>query len=130
MATSSAPVPGPGHEVDVDAPSDPNSMGVYFAPKGFRYNTVGSNLTENDHFVTVVWVGSKFLYVLPGFDVLAVELRHIQIKGTSRVGDEESIYDLFIKNDSSLSRPCLCELLLKEVTVVKVSLIVPFLVVN
>ena len=25
----------PAKEVDTDAPSDPNSMGVYFAPKNF-----------------------------------------------------------------------------------------------
>jgi len=116
MATSSsAPVQRP--EVDTDAPSDPNSMGVYFAPKAFRYSRVGSDLTDNDHYVTVVGVGSKFLYVLPGFDALAVELRHIQIKGTSKIGNEQGTYDIFIKNDLSLSRVYSCELLLKEVTV-------------
>lgn len=62
--------------------------------------------------------------VLPGFDVLAVELRHIQVKGTSKIREEEGTYDLFIKNDLSLSRTCPSELLLKEVTVVKVNLLV------
>ena len=109
-------------EVDTDAPSDPSSMGVYFAPKEFRYNRVGSELTENEHYVSVLGVGSKFLYVLPGFDVLAIEIRHIQIR-SSRLGDKDNIYDLFIKNDALLSTKSPFELLLKEVTVIKVNYI-------
>ena len=66
--------------VDLKSPSDPNSMGVYFAPKLFRYSSVSSMLTENDHYVIVVAVGAKFLYVIPEFDVLAVKMRHIQTK--------------------------------------------------
>jgi len=68
----------------------------------------------------LVWDQSFF--VLPGFDVLAVELRHIRIKGTSKIGNEQGTYDIFIKNDLSLSRMYPCELLLKEVTVVKVNI--------
>jgi len=59
MATSSsALVQRP--EVDTD---DPNIMGVYFAPKAFRYSRVGSDLTDNDHYVTDVGVGSVSLCV-------------------------------------------------------------------
>ena len=72
-------------------------MGVYFAPKSFQYSIVASTLTENDHYVTVVAVGTKFLYVIPGFDVLAVEMRHIQTKRTSFIGSQEDTDDLFIK---------------------------------
>lgn len=61
--------------VDPYGLSDPNSTGVYFAPKEFRYSSTGSQLTENDHCVSVLAVGEKFLYILPGFDVLSIELR-------------------------------------------------------
>lgn len=107
-------------ETDPDAPSDGSSMGVYFAPKSFRYSSVGDELTKNDHCISVVAVGSKFLYVLPGFDVLAVEMRHIQTKGSGTIGKEEDTYDLFIKNDASLSRTYPCEMLIKDLTIIKV----------
>ena len=71
----------------------------------------------------IISVGSKLLYVPPGFNVLAVEL-HIQIKGTLKIG-KDGTYNLLIRNDSSFSKTCLCELPLKEV--VKVRLIVPSL---
>ena len=103
---------------DPNGPSDPNSMGVYFAPKQFRYNTAGSLLTENHHCVSVVAAGDKFLYVLPGFNVLAVEFRHLQIKGMGSVSD---VFDIIVKNDASLSRSHPCEMLLEEATIIKVS---------
>ena len=74
---------------DPNTPSDPNSMGMYFAPKEFRYSTTGSLLTESNPCVSVVAAGDKFLYVLPGFDVLAIELRHIQIKGSQGMGSPD-----------------------------------------
>ena len=108
--------------VDSDSPSDPNSMGVSFAPKSFQYSSVASTLTENNHYVTVAAVGAKFLYVIPGFDVLATEMRHIQTKGTSFIGSQEDTYDLFIKNDHSLSRAYPCLMLLQDFTVIKVNI--------
>ena len=42
-------------------------------------------LTENDHYVIVVAVGEKFLHVIP---VLAIEMWHIQTKGTSFTGSQ------------------------------------------
>ena len=116
MARSS----GISSAADPDAPSDDSSMGVYFAPKSFRYSSIGEELTKNDHCLSVVAVGSKFLYVLPGFDVLAVEMRHIQTKGSGRIGKEEDTYDLFIKNDASLSRTYPCEMLIKDLSIIKV----------
>lgn len=50
---------------------------------------------------TVVGVGFS---VLPRFNVFAVELRHIQIKGTSKIG-EGGTYDLFSKNNFKQSVP-------------------------
>jgi len=106
--------------VDPYGPSDPNSTGVYFAPKRFRYSEAGIQLSENDHCVSVLSVGEKFVFVLPGFDVLSVELRHIWIKGTAKIGRPEETYDLFVRNDFDLSRRYPCEMILKEVTIVKV----------
>ena len=106
---------------DSQGPSDPDSMGVYLSPKSARYNKVGVDLCE-DHIVCVVAVGLKFLYVIPGFDVLAVELRHIQVKGSLKIGDPEETFDLFIKNDYSLKRTYPCEMIMNDVTVIKVSL--------
>ena len=42
-------------------------------------------------------VGAKFLYVIPGFDVLGVELWHIQVKGFSKIGNPDGVFDIFIK---------------------------------
>ena len=54
-------------------------------------------LTEDDEFICVLSVGAKFLYIIPGFDVLGVALRHIQVKGFSKIGNPESVFDMFIK---------------------------------
>jgi len=70
--------------------------------------------------VCILLPGSKFLYVLPGFDVLGVELHHIKVKGFNKIGNDEDIFDLFVKNDSSLSRSYLTILIIKDLTVVKV----------
>ena len=115
---------------DPYGPSDPNSTGVYFAPKEFRYSSTGSELAENDHCVSVLAVGEKILYVLPGFDVLSIELRHILIKGTPRIGRPEETYDLFVRNDFDLSRSYPCEMILKEVTIVKVNNFIGYIVIN
>ena len=60
-------------------------------------------------------VGAKLLYVLPGFDVLAVELCHVQVKGSSKMEKPEDTFDLFVRNDFSMSRTYPGEMSLKEV---------------
>ena len=59
------------------------TVSVYLMPKSGRYTDASIKLTEDDEFVCVLSVGAKFLYVIHGFDVLGVELRHIQVKGFS-----------------------------------------------
>ena len=71
--------------------------------------------------VCVLSAGIKFLYVLPGFDVLGVELRHIKTKGWGKMGTEEQTYDIFIRNDVSLCRTYPTVMIVKDLTVVKVS---------
>ena len=104
---------------DSKGPSDPDSMGVYLSQKSIRYSKVGVNLSE-DNRLCVVAVGVKLLYVLPGFDALGIELRHIQVKGSSKIGRPEDTFDLFARNDFSFSRSYPCKMVPKEVTVIKV----------
>ena len=57
---------------------------------------------ENDYFC-VLSVDPPFDYVISGFEVLSVVLRHILIQGTDPAG-ESKVYDLFIRDDPSLDR--------------------------
>lgn len=61
-------------EPDPNHPSDPNCDSVYLTSKSGRYTDASIKLTEDDEFVCVLSVGAKFLYIIPGFDVLGVEL--------------------------------------------------------
>ena len=51
----------------------------------------------------MISIGEAFPYLIPSFAVLEVELRQMRIKGYTSVGDEEN-YDVFIRNDPTLSR--------------------------
>ena len=51
----------------------------------------------------ILSIGEPFTYMIPSFDVLAVELRLIRIPGCDGSG-EEKVFDLFIRNDPDLSR--------------------------
>ena len=60
-------------EADVDIhdsnrPSDPNCGNVYLTLDD------SIKLTKNNEFICVLSVGAKCLYVIPGFDVLEMEL--------------------------------------------------------
>ena len=66
--------------LDSNRPSDPNCDSVYLTPKSGHYTDGSIKLTEDNKFICVLSVGAKFLYVIPGFDVLGVELWHIQVK--------------------------------------------------
>jgi len=69
----------------------------------------------------ILSAGEKFLFVLPGFDFLAIALWHIKVKGFGLIGAEEENFDLFIKNDISLCRLYLAAVVVKDMTAVKVS---------
>ena len=102
---------------DPRGPSDPDSMGVYFAPLEMRYTTAASDAIEGDDRICVLSVGIKFLYVLPGFDVLAIELHHLKVKGFPK-GSAEDIYDVFIKNDATLFRSYPAVMMIQDLTVI------------
>jgi len=67
-------------------------VAVHYVPKEFRLDGFG----EDDNF-WVISVGDLFLYVIPSFDVLAVEPRQIQIKGYDRTDGKVRRYDLLIR---------------------------------
>ena len=68
----------------------------------------------------VVSVGQPFRYVIPSFDVLAMEVRKIKIVGQHRLSFEEKCYDLFIRNNSSLIRPYPARLTVTNLVVIEV----------
>lgn len=51
-----------------------------------------------------ITVGEPFVYVIPGFSVLSVELRQMRVKWTPSEEAAEATYDVFVRNDSSLCR--------------------------
>jgi len=65
--------------------------------KSHRYTDVSIS-TEDEELVCVLSVGAKFVYVIHEFDALSVELRHIQVKGFTKFGDLEDVFDVFIRN--------------------------------
>ena len=63
----------------------------------------------------VIGLGVPVKFIIPSFDVLSVELRHMKIK-------EEECYDFFISSDSILSTLISPEyIIIQDVTITKVS---------
>lgn len=75
---------------------------VYSAPPRTRQWFDSSSGNEPDDEVCLLTLGDPFRYTIPTFDVLAVELRQVCIRGYA--DGEERVYDAFIRNDSSLCR--------------------------
>ena len=51
----------------------------------------------------ILTVGPPFMYTIPNFEALAVEMRQIRVERTMESGEAER-YDAFIRSDSGLSR--------------------------
>ena len=65
---------------DGNDPSDVHCDGVYFTSKASRYSDISARITDDEVPVCVLTtVGDKFLYIIPGFDILEVELLHIKV---------------------------------------------------
>ena len=62
------------------------------------------------------------MYVIPSFDVIAVELRRMQIKGFDRRDDKEVKLDLFVRNDACLCRMNPSMMAIKDVVIIKVAM--------
>ena len=94
---------------------------VHYVPKQYRPLQDSPGCSEEDDTVTVTSVGESFIYVIPSFDVLGVELRHAAVKGYARRTGEEQCYDLFIREDSSLLQEYPSAMTIKDVTIIKVN---------
>ena len=79
--------------------SDSPALCVSWAPPQSRPNYDPSMEETNDCFC-VLSLGVPLKYVIPSFDLLAVEIRHMSVKGYNKDGEEE----YFIRNDPSLCR--------------------------
>ena len=73
-----------------------------------------------DDEVLVLSVGPPFRYDIPSFDLLAVELRQLKVKGYTSEGEEKH-YDIFIRN---LSFTCVYPvwMAIRDTTIVEVRL--------
>ena len=99
--------------------ADSEDLAVHFVPKEFR---PGDGSNDEDDEVWVNSIGDPFMYVIPSFDVLAVELRQIPISGYSKINGEEKHMDLFIRNDDSLCRAYPSLMVIKDFTIIEVSM--------
>lgn len=73
---------------------------VFPAPKSSRPLRDNSVDDDPNDFLCRVNFEEPFCYVIPTFDVLAVELLRCKIKGFNQEGKEE-VYDVFARNDPS-----------------------------
>ena len=74
---------------------------------------------QPDDEVLVLSVGPPFRYTIPNFDVLAVELRQIKVKGYTSEGEEKH-YDMFIRNLPSFRRLYPVWMAIRDAAVVEV----------
>ena len=91
---------------------------TYFAPKSLRPRYDPSD-DEPDDCVCVLSVGPPFRYVIPSFDIIAIDMRQIRIKGYPAEGEERN-YDIFIRNDPSLCRPYPVWMVIRDGIVIEV----------
>ena len=98
----------------------PAAFEVHFVPKEFRPDASSSDYNDADDTVWVTSVGDPFMYVIPSFNIIAVELRRMQIRGFNRRDGKEVKLDLFIKNVDSLCQMYLSMMAIKYVVIIKV----------
>ena len=96
---------------------------VYYAPKAWRpCQDDPAFANSEDDEVIVLSAGEAFMYVIPSFDVLALPLRHLKIKGFSRQDGKELVLDVFVRNCLSLDRVYPSKMIIKDVTIIKVGM--------
>ena len=67
---------------------------------------------------SVLSVGEKFVYIIHEFDALSV---HIQVKGFTKFGDLEDVFDVFIRNNTSLFQTYPSFMVIKDATIIKLN---------
>ena len=92
---------------------------VSIAPLSTRPFYVPGMENDPEDMFDVISVGPPFQYVVPSFEVLAVEIRQIKITG-QQLGVIKN-YDLFIRNDSSICRAYPARMAVKDVVVIEVN---------
>ena len=105
-----------------NAPSDIQCDSVHCTLKAGRYTDISARITDDEVPVLVcvlATVGDKFLFVISGFDILAVELLHIKVSLTVEKKESPEVFDFFIKNDRSLCRSFPAEMVVKDITIIK-----------
>ena len=90
---------------------------VRVAPKSDR--SVQNEPSNGDLYI--LSMGPKFQYVIPSFDVLAVDIRLTKVQGQNEDGGLK-VFDMFIRDDPSLDRTYPAELAIADVTCVHVSI--------
>ena len=90
------------------------------APKPTRPRYDPAIDAQPDDEVLVLSVGPPFRYTIPSFDVLAVKLRQMKVKGYTPEGEEKH-YDMFIRNLPSFARSYPVWMAIRDATVVDVS---------
>jgi len=99
---------------------DCDDIKVHYVPRQFRPRPDDPSCSDKDDVVSVTAVGESFMYVIPNFDVFAIELRPVEINGYSMRRRATLTYDLFIRNHTSLDREYPSKLTIKDVTVIEV----------
>ena len=95
---------------------------VYPAPRSTRvcYDPAIDANKPNDE-VLVLSVGPPFWYNIPSFDLLAVELRQMKVKGYTSEGEEKHC-DIFIRNLHSFTCVYPVWMAIRDATIVDVRL--------
>ena len=75
---------------------------VFLAPASSRPRDHSDGNEDNDE-VCILTLGDPFRYTISSFDVIAIELRQLRMKGYNTDG-EELTFNAFIRNDPSLNR--------------------------
>ena len=70
---------------------------------------------------SILNVGPPFRHVIPSFDVISVGPRQIVIHGATPEGEEDT-YDVFVRNDPSLSGLLPAWMTVMDATIIDVSL--------
>ena len=95
---------------------------VFHVPKNTRQLYDEDADQQPDDVVQVLSLGSPFRYNIPSFDLLAVEMRQLKVKGYTTENIEKH-YDIFVCNHSAsdLERVYPAWMIIKDATVIQVS---------
>ena len=103
-----------------DSKSGPPAFEIHYVLREFRPEMDSPGYNDEDDMVWVTSLGDPFMYVIPSFDIIALELRRMKIRGYGRSGGKERSLGLFVRNDASLCQMYPSMMVIKDVTIIKV----------